>query len=53
LSARVFIELTQHHLSRAQALVSLWEGALERANTQVQRLDKSPDGLTSGAKAGN
>ena len=40
LSSDVYIQLTQAQLVRAQALVSLWAGALERANTQVQRLGK-------------
>ncbi len=39
LSSKAFLEITQHHLKEAQAHVSLWTGALMRANTQVQRLE--------------
>jgi len=48
LSAKTFREITQHHLDEAKALVTLWEGALERANTQIDRLEKARS-----AKAGS
>jgi len=38
MSADTFIEITNYHLKQTQTVVALWQGALQRAHTQVQRL---------------
>lgn len=51
LSSKAFLEITQHHLNEAQALVSLWTGALMRANTQVSRIEHGNSVLSVPAPA--